>query len=309
MSLNHRFMRIGQVLLAAALLSVCGSLAAQDAPPPPPPGAPHGGHFGFGPGGPGGPGADEMMHFVGFEAGLGGKTVTGAPFSASFTTSESQTLSDGNQINRNTSGTVARDSEGRTRRDMTLPAIGRFAETGQSTPPHVVLINDVVAGKQYVLEPDRKVARAMARPKWKGHNGAAANRAHGPSADATAQARTRPNVTTSSLGTQTIGGVQAEGTLTTRTIPAGAVGNAKPIVITTERWYSAELQTVVMVKRTDPYVGTSEFQLTNIQRTEPESSLFQVPADYTVHAGGPANRAFRGGAAPAPPADDAAPQN
>jgi hypothetical protein len=304
MSLNYKFMRVGQILLAAAALSVCGSLAAQDAAPPPPPGPPHGGHFGFGPGG---PGADEMMRFVGFEAGLGGKTVTGAPFSASFTTSESQTLADGNQINRNTSGTIARDSEGRTRRDMTLAGIGRFTEGGQSAPPHVVLINDVVAGKQYVLQPDRKVAHAMARPKWKGRNHGAG--AGGPSDDATAGTRNRPNVTTSSLGTQTIAGVQAEGTLTTRTIPAGAVGNAKPIIITTERWYSPELQTVVMVKRNDPYVGTSEFQLTNVQRQEPESSLFQVPADYTVRGGGAGKRGFKSGAGapPPPPADDAAP--
>jgi len=302
MSLDNRFVRMGQVVLAAAVLSVCGTVAAQEAPLPPPPGPPHGEHFGFGPGG---PGADEMMRFVGFEAGLGGKTVTGAPFSASFTTSESQTLADGNQINRNTSGTIARDSEGRTRRDMTLVGIGRFTESGQSVPPHVVLINDVVAGKQYVLQPDRKVAQAMARPKWKGRN----HREGGPADDAAVVTRNRPNVTTTSLGTQTIAGVQAEGTLTTRTIPAGAVGNAKPIVITTERWYSPELQTVVMVKRNDPYVGTSEFQLTNVQRQEPDSSLFQVPADYTVRAGGPGKRGFKGGAGapPPPPADDAAP--
>jgi hypothetical protein len=81
--------------------------------------------------------------------------------------------------------------------------------------------------------------------------------------------------------------VSAEGTRITRTIPAGEIGNQKPIVITIEKWYSAELQETVMTKRNDPRMGETVFQLTNIQRTEPAATLFQVPADYTVEQGGP----------------------
>jgi hypothetical protein len=84
----------------------------------------------------------------------------------------------------------------------------------------------------------------------------------------------------------------AEGTRITRTIPAGAIGNEKPIVIVTERWYSNDLQTVVMTKRSDPRMGETTFTLTNIQRSEPDPALFQVPADYSVVAGRPG----RGGA-------------
>ena len=36
-------------------------------------------------------------------------------------------------------------------------------------------------------------------------------------------------------------GIKAEGTQTTHTIPAGEIGNEKPIVITSERWFSPEL--------------------------------------------------------------------
>ena len=88
------------------------------------------------------------------------------------------------------------------------------------------------------------------------------------------------------LGTQTIEGVAAEGTRVTFTIAAGKIGNERPIVTVNERWYSPELQTVVMTKNSDPRMGETTFRLTNIDRSEPDPSLFQVPADYTVEEGG-----------------------
>ena len=87
------------------------------------------------------------------------------------------------------------------------------------------------------------------------------------------------------LGKQTIEGVEAEGTRTTTTIPAGAVGNEAPIQIVSERWYSPELQTVVMTRHSDPRFGETTFRLTNINRSEPARSLFEVPSDYTVKEG------------------------
>jgi hypothetical protein len=86
-----------------------------------------------------------------------------------------------------------------------------------------------------------------------------------------------------SLGTQAIEGVAAEGTRVTFTIPAGKIGNERPIVTVNERWYSQELQTVVLSKNSDPRMGETTFRLTNIVRSEPDPSLFQVPADYTVN--------------------------
>jgi hypothetical protein len=85
-----------------------------------------------------------------------------------------------------------------------------------------------------------------------------------------------------SLGTQTIEGVAAEGTRITFTIAAGKIGNERPIVTVNERWYSQELQTLVMSKNSDPRTGETTYRLTNIDRSEPDPSLFQVPADYTV---------------------------
>ncbi|HJQ32144.1 MAG TPA: hypothetical protein VJ866_08195 [Pyrinomonadaceae bacterium] len=77
-------------------------------------------------------------------------------------------------------------------------------------------------------------------------------------------------------------GVMAEGTRTTTTIPAGELGNEQPIQIVSERWYSPELQVVVMTRHSDPRTGETTYRLTNLSRTEPAASLFQVPADYTL---------------------------
>jgi hypothetical protein len=239
-----------------------------------------------------GPGPDEAIGFVDFEGALSHKTVTGAPFSASFSTQSTQVLSDGNQIQRATTGTVARDTQGRTRRDMTLPAIGRWAVSGQAAP-HMVSISDPVAGAHYMLNPATKTARkftppANAQGSWRKGSGASGF-----------VAQRGKETTTVSLGTQMINGVSAEGTRYTRTIPAGAIGNQNPIQIVTERWYSAELQTYVMTKRADPREGTKITQLTHIQRQEPDASLFAVPSDYTVTVRqGGSRRSFRGAAQP-----------
>jgi hypothetical protein len=37
-----------------------------------------------------------------------------------------------------------------------------------------------------------------------------------------------------------------------------------------------------MRKTTDPRVGETVYRLTNIQRSEPDQSLFQIPVDYSV---------------------------
>ncbi|MEP7075741.1 MAG: hypothetical protein ABI878_08010, partial [Acidobacteriota bacterium] len=90
-----------------------------------------------------------------------------------------------------------------------------------------------------------------------------------------------------SLGTQNVEGVQAEGTRSTTTIPAGAVGNERPIEIVYERWYSKDLQMIIVSKHNDPRIGEQTYRLTNIVRGEPSSTLFSPPADYKVIESGP----------------------
>jgi hypothetical protein len=96
-----------------------------------------------------------------------------------------------------------------------------------------------------------------------------------------------PNEVTEKLGTQMIEGVSAEGTRTTITIPAGEVGNERAIEIVSERWYSPELQVVVMTRHNDPRFGETTYKLTNVNRVEQPKSLFEVPPGYTVKEGPP----------------------
>jgi hypothetical protein len=87
---------------------------------------------------------------------------------------------------------------------------------------------------------------------------------------------------TESLGTRDIEGVMAEGTRSVTTIPAGAIGNERPIEIVYERWYSKELQLIIYSKHTDPRFGEQTYRLTDISRSEPDRSLFTPPADYKI---------------------------
>ena len=87
---------------------------------------------------------------------------------------------------------------------------------------------------------------------------------------------------TASLGTRDFDGVRAEGKSTTWTIPAGQIGNAKPINVVSEAWYSPELQVTVYSRYSDPRTGESIYRLGSIKRGAPAADLFLVPAGYKV---------------------------
>ena len=269
--------------VAVAGLAIGAAALAQSAPSMPPPHGP-------------GMGPDMKFSFLGMEQSFEGKVVKGASYSAQISTESTQTLGDGTRISRKTTGQAYRDSEGRTRKEISLPAIGPAAASG--APPRFVVIHDAVSGSKYMLEEDRKIAR-----QFKTHSGDF--REGAPFAKHFRAGRPEPQ--TESLGKQTIEGVEAEGTRTTITIPEGQIGNDRPIVSVNERWYSPDLQMVVMSRHTDPRMGESVYRLTNISRAEPAASLFSVPADYTIKKG----HDFGGGRMMkhrhAPPPPDAAP--
>jgi hypothetical protein len=247
-------------------------------------------------------GAFVMAH--GFE----GKVVKGAPYSGEAVTEIVQTLADGNRIVRKTTAAVARDSEGRTRREHTLGAIGPVIVADKA--PHLVFIHDPVAGVSYVLDVDSREARKL--PPLPRRASSAEGEAR-PPADAVEVApppppgtaavplppmrtftRRLPKPETEALGRQTIEGIDAEGTRETIAIPAGEIGNEKEIRIVSERWYSPELQTVVMSRRSDPRLGETTYRLTGINRAEPDKALFEVPQGFTLKEG-PPERGIRHG--------------
>jgi len=88
--------------------------------------------------------------------------------------------------------------------------------------------------------------------------------------------------TVKDLGTREFDGVKAQGKLRSYEIPAGEVGNRNPIVVSSESWYSPELQVTVYSKHSDPRSGDFIYRTENLKREEPAAALFAVPSDYTV---------------------------
>ena len=245
-----------------------------------------------------GPGADGPppfggpMELMGFEGVHPGQVVKGAPFSGTMASETTETLQDGTIIHRTSQGTVSRDSLGRSRKEMTVSGFGPLATSGGKHT--MVAISDPVAGAHYMLDADNKVAHKMAFHQHGAPSAEEAQAFEQKQAARKQQEEASGALKTESLGTQMVNGVSAEGTRTTRTIAAGQIGNDKPIQIVSERWYSPDLQIVVKSTRNDPRSGTTTYSVTNIQKTEPAATLFTVPADYAVQAGGPGGHGQRG---------------
>ncbi|MGP8260404.1 MAG: hypothetical protein ACLQM6_10680 [Acidobacteriaceae bacterium] len=81
---------------------------------------------------------------------------------------------------------------------------------------------------------------------------------------------------------KTIDGVNALGRRVTRTRPPGTVGNDKTIVSVSESWVADDLKILLASSMDDPRTGKQTGEVTHLERTEPDASLFQVPAGYTV---------------------------
>src|ERR1700691_2899906 len=109
----------------------------------------------------GGPGDFAMVRA---EFGISNKLVTGAPYSAQAVTQFTQTLANGDHIQRTTTASIARDSQGRTRMDRSIAGVGALS-AGESA--RAIVIHDPVAGVSYALNPATKTGTSMqihARP-------------------------------------------------------------------------------------------------------------------------------------------------
>ena len=235
----------------AFLLAVAAIAGAQNPPP--------GGHRRFDAAGP---------RFLGAEAGMPHRVVKGAPFSGDLVTESTQTLADGNRIRQTSTVHLFRDSEGRTRREQSLSGLG--ALTGRARLPRVGFINDPVAGVNYALNPENHTAT---RSAWM-------HPAYGRGGPPRLARHSDDKV--ESLGTETMEGVAVRGTRTTTTIPAGKIGNELPILVVIETWYSSDLDTAILTRRSDPRSGETGSRMINVARAEPSASLFQLPADFKV---------------------------
>jgi hypothetical protein len=251
------------------------------------------------------PGGEITTNYITLES----KTLTGAPYAAETVNESTQTLADGNRIVQHTTGRVYRDSEGRVRREEDGRGEGVSADHPVVVGGPSVSIVDPVAGVSYTLDPVRHLA-------WKTSTGASVkilqdalqfkvrsdeqkvetgagfkvdtvvSGGAGGRFELRRDGNSNEQHSEETLGPQLIEGVIADGHRNTTTIAAGSIGNEKPITIVSEEWRSPDLGVLVMTSHKDPRNGDSSYRLVNIVRGEPDPSLFQVPADYTIRETG-----------------------
>jgi RNA polymerase sigma factor (sigma-70 family) len=171
-----------------------------------------------------------------------------------------QKLADGNRIVRHNATKLYRDSAGRTRREQTIAAL---SPSSPIAPGQVIVISDPVASIDFILDESRKTVRKIT------HFNTPAN-------FKTAAPQSIP------LGTRVIEGLECTGSKTTVTIPAGSIGNERPIVTVTVNWYARAIEELVRSTTYDPRFGETNYTLRNIVLGEPPQSLFQPPSNYQV---------------------------
>lgn len=242
--------------------------------------------------------------------------VKNSPFSADAVSESVQVLADGNRIVRSSTSKLYRNSEGRFRREVkggtggalgtyfdlmpmttiTDPAGGyRFQLNTRTMTGQQLELNSLDKVKVYTTAPSVHFSGDKVSVENQAARAAVVRASEAPSVLAAPEAgavttitvqgaadATKSSARTEQLGTQSLEGVEAEGTRTVTTIEAGAIGNERPIEIVYERWYSKDLQLVVMSKHSDPRFGEQTYRLTNISRTEPDPSLFTVPQGYQI---------------------------
>jgi len=221
------------------------------------------------------------------------KGVTGHPLTATEEHHTLQILGDGTHIESKSTDKFYRDDQGRFRTEH---------EDG------TVQINDVVAGTSIEISANGKTNRRSSGASFSPNkpevelklktaldNMKAQTQAQTPvllpgrvtldnpdvvsmKLEAEAKAKAAEQQNEENLGIQTVNGVLAQGTRTTTTIPAGKIGNDRPIQIVSERWFSSELQMLIRSTNKDPRFGETTYDLTVLGQGAPDPALFQIPA-------------------------------
>lgn len=199
------------------------------------------------------------------------EVVTGLPFTAEAVTEMTQELRDGNRIEQRSTTTIARDGQGRVRREQQLPMLGPMM---LDSDQRMITISDPRERTFYLLDPRRRTVSKSPLPAGPPRPRVDGSRGERPLPP--------PQTVSEPLGTRQLHGLRVDGTRRTLTIPAGAFGNVGPINVITERWESPELKIVLESRRSDPRMGDVTYRVTHLERGEPAPDLFAVPADYAV---------------------------
>jgi len=243
----------------------------------------------------------QTLDFMSLDAATS-TVVKGQPYSAEGVTKITQTLADGTRIEREVRSKFYRDSSGRVRREQNILGLDSLLGPLSSAPQMATTIVDPVAGTVSSINPAGREGRSFIILR-DGYRVSVPSSSPSIITLQPAPALPTPAPKTESLGTRQIEGLSATGEKSSSIIPAGRIGNDRPIEILDERWISTDLKVVLLARHRDPQTGEVEFRLTNIKRAEPSPDLFKVPSNSFIMRSAPQ------APTPAPPASPIAPQN
>ena len=213
--------------------------------------------------------------------------VVNAPFSATVKREDVTRLVDGNRIVRTSMNRLARDSQGRTRIERPFPPMP--GATPSAMPPSIVQISDPLTGEGFMLNIQMKTANVMpanepspvlqapiAAPPMLPQMGSVMLGfvMSGMISNATPAKET-------SLGEKMIDGIRTVGRRANYIVAANVIGNEKPITMTLEQWFSPDLGMVMLSTQRSSAGIENTYKLEQLDRSEPDRSLFTVPADFT----------------------------
>ena len=265
-------MKLHYIALTGALALASVAIAQQPGPEPGPKGPEM--RAGHGPMGP-----------MGRGMGMHREVVSNAPYSATFTDTRTEKLQDGSVLTHTSTRTVARDTQGRLREEITFEP-RRGAKGAAATKKTEVVVFDPVAQTVTRWNNENKIAHVMSLPQG-GHRGPGFGA--GPQAGPRPAGFERPgreregvSFASTDLGFKTMDGLSLSGRKITRTIAPGVMGNDKEIVVSHESWYSNDLKVMISETDSNPFAGSHTLVTSNLSRNEPAATLFKAPEGYTV---------------------------
>ncbi len=196
--------------------------------------------------------------------------VPNAPFTANVEIISHQKLPNGTENVRTTTNFIARDSSGRIYNERRQLVPVTFKGQPILLSAHIY---DPATRLNIYYEPATRIARESVS-------------LHPPVAPPNSVPGLRrpsdPNYKEIDLGDQSIDGTTLHGIEKQRIIPAPLSTTGETITITDEYWYSPDLSVYLIVKHNDPRTGEQIVAVTHIDRHEPPSTQFAVPAIYKL---------------------------
>ncbi|MGA2217562.1 MAG: hypothetical protein ABSG51_05725 [Terracidiphilus sp.] len=219
------------------------------------------------------PGAMAQKGDVPAVAAMGddGSVVLGQPLEGVEKIVEVKPLADGTTITKRVEERKWRDAEGRFRKEATQ------VQEGGEAVYHRATILDPVNNTVTTLDLDNKEATVIHLPE----EGPGMLHPYVDLFYKPMEGMPGMEVKFEELRRKEFAGVSAIGRRVTRTRPPGTIGNDRTIVSVSERWWSPELKLLLYSSMDDPREKLTR-EVTQLDRGEPDPSMFTVPSDFSV---------------------------